>query len=308
MFLSSKNQKKILMNKIKNIKDKDFGVIAGLFRSFLISLTAIISKKLIYYNPHEILFYRSIAALTFQLFYLEINKKTYSFRNLLRIDYALYGFLCCLCSGLFIYALKLNNFSEAMILCHTSPFFSIIIEIFYNRNKFVLKEIFYISLAFLGVIVIFSENFELSSSWKDFNVLNISFNHGICFLQAGFTAIRVEYEKKISHKNGEILLNFSSLFSYLIYGVVFSFFYGYFRIPDSFELQLLVVLGALIIISETLFIKSLKFEKASIMLMIQSSRMFMSLLLEVVLLRTYPNFNVFIGSIIIYLSIIYIKR
>ena len=288
-------------------KSKNFGIIAGLFRSFLISLTALISRYLIYFNPHEILFYRSLAASFFQIIYLKALKKPYSFRNIFKFEYIIYGSMCCICSSLFIYALKLNSFSEAMILCHTSPIFSYLIEMIYKKNKFIFKEFAYILLTFIGVIIISSseiDNFEL----RIFNIFNISFNHSICLLQAALTAIRVEYEKQIATKGHELLLNFASLASYIIYGIIGSFYIGYLRIPVLNEFCLLFFLGFLVIISETLFLKSLKFEKASIMLMIQSSRMFMSFFLEVILLQTYPKVTNIFVSILIYSSIVHLMK
>ena len=285
-----------------SFSSKNFGVIAGLFRSFLIALTAIISKYLLYFDPHEILLYRSLAASLFQLSYLSIQRRSYSFRHLLKPEFLIYGSLCCICSNLFIYALKLNSFSDAMILCHTSPFFSFLIEIFIKKERFVFKELAYILVTFLGIMIISSDSYDFSM--KKLNFFNLSYNHAVCLAQAALTAVRVGFEKKIAGKNQEITLNLASLASYLIYGLLTSLYLGYLRIPDSKELSLLVLLGFLIIVSESLFIISLKQEKASIMLMIQSSRMFMSFFLEVLFLQTYPKVSNIVVSIIIYFSIV----
>lgn len=285
------------------MSSKNFGIFAGIFRSFLISLTAIISKNLIYFKPHEILFYRSLAASVLQLFYLKAKKESLNFEKLLKLEFIIYGSLCCICSSLFIFALRLNSFSEAMILTSTSPIFSFMIEIFFKKHKFVMKEFALISITFCGIIVLSSSDSLSLESFKNFNLFNVSFNHSICLLQGGLTAIRVDYEKRLAGKNQEILLNLSSLSSFLVYGLLAGVYYGNFRIPNFQEFYLLVILGILIIISETLFLKSLKYEKASIMLMIQSSRMFMSFFLEVIFLQTTPKLSYIIVSIIIYGSI-----
>ena len=292
-----------MKNKFLDNLSGNYGVAAGLFRSFLISVTAIISKSLNNFRPNEILFYRSFFAFISLMFSLKIKKQSFSLRKILKLEFMIYGMMCCICSYLFILAVRLNPFSEAMILCHTSPFFSFFIEIFYKKEKFVLKELAYQMLIFIGVIFI--------SSSDDFSLLthfHISYSHAVCLLQAALTAFRVDFEKKIASKDQVNTLNFASLCSYLFYGVLASFYFGSMKIPEFNEFLMLFSAGVIVILSETLFLIGLKFEKVSVMLMIQSSRMFMSFLLEVLLLKTYPKISNIIVCVIITFSISRMKK
>jgi len=294
-----------MKNKFFDNLANNYGIAAGLFRSFLISVTAIISKSLSDFRPHEILFYRSFFALISLFFSLTVQKQSYSLRKILRLEFMIYGSMCCICSYLFILAVRLNTFSEAMILCHTSPFFSFFIEIFYKKEKFIFKDLIYQLIIFMGVIFISSTEPDAFSLFSNFH---LSYNHGVCLLQAGLTALRVEYEKKIASKDQVNTLNFASLFSYLFYGVMASFYFGYLKICNFHEFLMLLSAGVIVIMSETLFLIGLKYEKVSIMLMIQSSRMFMSFLLEVLLLKTYPKISNIIVCIIITFSISQMKK
>lgn len=292
-------------NKFLDSFSNNYSIAAGLFRSFLISITALISKSLNTFRPHEILFYRSFFALISLVFSMKfIQKRSFSLgKTLFQVKFLIYGMMCCFCSYLFILAVRLNPFSEAMILCHTSPFFSFFIEIFLKKEKFILKELAYQILIFSGVIFI--------SSSEDFSILtnlHISYGHGVCLLQAALTAFRVDFEKKIASKDQVNSLNFASLFSYLFYGVLASFYFGNIKICEFDEFLMLLLAGVIVILSETLFLMGLKFEKVSVMLMIQSSRMFMSFLLEVLLLKTYPKITNIVVCIIITFSISRMKK
>ena len=293
-----------MRNKFLDNFSNNYGIAAGLFRSFLISITALISKSLNTFRPHEILFYRSFFALISLIFSVKnIQKQSFSFKKILKIEFMIYGMMCCVCSYLFILAVRLNPFSEAMILCHTSPFFSFFIEIFFKKEKFILKELAYQMLIFIGVIFISS-----SDDFSVFTNFHISYGHGICLLQAALTTFRVDFEKKIACKDQVNILNFASLFSYLFYGILASFYFGNIKILDFNEFLMLLSAGVIVILSETLFLMGLKFEKVSIMLMIQSSRMFMSFLLEVLLLKTYPKITNIVVCLIITFSISRMKK
>ncbi|MAV82739.1 MAG: hypothetical protein CMI90_04675 [Pelagibacteraceae bacterium] len=240
----------------------------------------------------EVVFFRNFFALIPIILVIYKNKLKLSKINQypLHLMRAVFG-ICAM--SLFFLSLRHVNLVEMQTISFSSVFFISILSIFFLQEVIGIRRIIAIMFGFLGVVIILNPS------------INIFSNYSLLPLIASlFLSFAVICLKKILTTNNNFLSIF--IFTFFCSLISLGFYNSSWIIPSSQDLLLLMLTGIFGFIAQFFLTKSFQLADASVLAPFEFSSLIWSYFIGYFLFNEIVTFRVYIGALIIVLSVSYI--
>ena len=195
--------------------------------------------------------------------------------------------------SLFFLSLRHVNLVEMQTISFSSVFFISILSIFFLQEVIGIRRIIAIMFGFLGVVIILNPS------------INIFSNYSLLPLIASlFLSFAVICLKKILTTNNNFLSIF--IFTFFCSLISLGFYNSSWIIPSSQDLLLLMLTGIFGFIAQFFLTKSFQLADASVLAPFEFSSLIWSYFIGYFLFNEIVTFRVYIGALIIVLSVSYI--
>ncbi|MDA1283582.1 MAG: DMT family transporter [Proteobacteria bacterium] len=240
----------------------------------------------------EIVFFRNFFALFPVIFMLWRNNLKLSDINHypLHLMRAVFG-ICAM--TLFFLSLRHVNLVEMQTISFSSVFFISILSVFFLHEVIGMRRIIAIMFGFIGVVIILNPSVSVFS--------NYSLLPLIASLLLSFAVI---FLKKILITNN----NFLSIFIFTLFCSIISlaFINSSWIIPKTTDMMLLILTGVLGFIAQVFLTKSYQLSDASLLAPFEFSSLIWSYFIGYFLFHEVISFRVYLGGLIVVLSVGYI--
>jgi len=240
----------------------------------------------------QVVFFRNFFALIplfFVIYFL--NLKIASINNYpLHFGRAIIGILAM---SLFFISIRYVPLVEMQTISFSSVFFISILSVFFLGEKIGYRRILAVIVGFIGVVIILNPGAALFSNYS-FLPLIASF----------FLSIAVIFLKKILLTNNNILSVW--VFTALCTCISLFFYNDTWIWPQNYDLLFMVASGFLGFIAQICLTKSFQLADASLLAPLDFSSVIWSFFIGYIFFQEFITFNVFIGGLIIILSVSYI--
>ena len=240
----------------------------------------------------EVVFFRNFFALFPVIFMLWKNNLKITDINQypLHLMRAVFG-ICAM--TLFFLSLRHVNLVEMQTISFSSVFFISILSVFFLREVIGMRRIIAIMFGFIGVVIILNPSVSVFS--------NYSLLPLIASLLLSFAVI---FLKKILITNN----NFLSIFIFTLFCSIISlaFMNSTWIIPKTTDIILLILTGVLGFIAQVFLTKSYQLADASLLAPFEFSSLLWSYFIGYFLFHEVISLRVYLGGLIIVLSVAYI--
>ena len=240
----------------------------------------------------EVVFFRNFFALFPVIFMLWKNNLKIADINQypLHLMRAVFG-ICAM--TLFFLSLRHVNLVEMQTISFSSVFFISILSVFFLREVIGMRRIIAIMFGFIGVVIILNPSVSVFS--------NYSLLPLIASLLLSFAVI---FLKKILITNN----NFLSIFIFTLFCSIISlaFMNSTWIIPETTDIILLILTGFLGFIAQVFLTKSYQLADASLLAPFEFSSLLWSYFIGYFLFHEVISLRVYLGGLIIVLSVAYI--
>ena len=240
----------------------------------------------------EVVFFRNFFALFPVIFMLWKNNLKIADINQypLHLMRAVFG-ICAM--TLFFLSLRHVNLVEMQTISFSSVFFISILSVFFLREVIGMRRIIAIMFGFIGVVIILNPSVSVFS--------NYSLLPLIASLLLSFAVI---FLKKILITNN----NFLSIFIFTLFCSIISlaFMNSTWIIPKTTDIILLILTGFLGFIAQVFLTKSYQLADASLLAPFEFSSLLWSYFIGYFLFHEVISLRVYLGGLIIVLSVAYI--
>jgi len=240
----------------------------------------------------EVVFFRNFFALFPVIFMLWKNNLKITDINQypLHLMRAVFG-ICAM--TLFFLSLRHVNLVEMQTISFSSVFFISILSVFFLREVIGMRRIIAIMFGFIGVVIILNPSVSVFS--------NYSLLPLIASLLLSFAVI---FLKKILITNN----NFLSIFIFTLFCSIISlaFMNSTWIIPETTDIILLILTGFLGFIAQVFLTKSYQLADASLLAPFEFSSLLWSYFIGYFLFHEVISLRVYLGGLIIVLSVAYI--
>mgnify|MGYP001161187294 FL=1 len=240
----------------------------------------------------QVVFFRNFFALIplfFVIYFL--NLKISSINNYpLHFGRAIIGISAM---SLFFISIRYVPLVEMQTISFSSVFFISILSVFFLGEKIGYRRILAVIVGFIGVVIILNPGAALFSNYS-FLPLIASF----------FLSIAVIFLKKILLTNNNILSVW--VFTALCTCISLFFYNDTWIWPQNYDLLFMVASGFLGFIAQICLTKSFQLADASLLAPLDFSSVIWSFFIGYIFFQEFITLNVFIGGLIIILSVSYI--
>lgn len=240
----------------------------------------------------QVVFFRNFFALIplfFVIYFL--NLKIASINNYtLHFGRAIIGISAM---SLFFISIRYVPLVEMQTISFSSVFFISILSVFFLGEKIGYRRILAVIVGFIGVVIILNPGAALFSNYS-FLPLIASF----------FLSIAVIFLKKILLTNNNILSVW--VFTALCTCISLFFYNDTWIWPQNYDLLFMVASGFLGFIAQICLTKSFQLADASLLAPLDFSSVIWSFFIGYIFFQEFITLNVFIGGLIIILSVSYI--
>ena len=240
----------------------------------------------------QVVFFRNFFALIplfFVIYFL--NLKIASINNYpLHFGRAIFGISAM---SLFFISIRYVPLVEMQTISFSSVFFISILSVFFLGEKIGYRRILAVIVGFIGVVIILNPGAALFSNYS-FLPLIASF----------FLSIAVIFLKKILLTNNNILSVW--VFTALCTCISLFFYNDTWIWPQNYDLLFMVASGFLGFIAQICLTKSFQLADASLLAPLDFSSVIWSFFIGYIFFQEFITLNVFIGGLIIILSVSYI--
>lgn len=203
------------------------------------------------FPPHQIVFIRSVISFFISYYFLKKNKLPILGVN--KKWLLIRGIFGTLALTLFFFTLQHLNLAIATVLQYLSPIFTILISMYFFKEKVLKMQWLMIAISFVGVIMLGIEkmqNNHLDLFWL-----------GMGLLSAGFSGIA--YNAIIQCRNTDSPLNIVIYFPMLAAPVMGIWCLYEFVVPNFIELFILILIGLFTQFAQVFMTKALHSANAS---------------------------------------------